>query len=361
MDLTHPGRSLAVGHPARQTTRTALLWTLGAVVAFSLFAFVSTQDKALRAHSPWQDDPYDVVVSFTMFLVPLIAGAAFVRAQLCRANRPLIASRLLDLQRAADASIAAIALTVLVDWAAVLVGENASVWGTSGVLLIAALGLLTLAVLGALLATIRSHRVVARARVRTAPSDPDWCDDALELVLLVGDRLGPVAPLVRRVAVAVRAHALDGRWGLRRHRLAGAFLAAVSFGVLLAVAQGIGEASADVSFRQALVFGLLFATIGSAGMFAALVAVGSYLRVIRPSSPHQPPAHPHMVRASLAAAASVPVTVAFRDHLGWLTSYAALNQPVAQAALLIASGALLVGVLTLAGSRITGRRNATPR
>ena len=61
------------------------LWsTAGMVVVFTAFAVVTTQVKTVRAGSPWQDDPYDGVVSFTVFLVPALAFLIAVRVGLSR-------------------------------------------------------------------------------------------------------------------------------------------------------------------------------------------------------------------------------------------------------------------------------------
>jgi hypothetical protein len=63
-------------------------WCLAAAIAFTAFAFLTTQARGLRAHSPWQDDPYDVVVSFTQFVVPAIALGVAVRMQRFRRDLP---------------------------------------------------------------------------------------------------------------------------------------------------------------------------------------------------------------------------------------------------------------------------------
>ncbi len=43
---------LAVGDPSRESTRRALVWCLACSALFTVFAFWTTQDKPLRAHSP---------------------------------------------------------------------------------------------------------------------------------------------------------------------------------------------------------------------------------------------------------------------------------------------------------------------
>ena len=66
---------------ATRLTRWAANAAALAVVAFwALFVF-SAELPDVRAHSPWAEDPYDAVVSFAAFLVPLVAVLAFVRCQ----------------------------------------------------------------------------------------------------------------------------------------------------------------------------------------------------------------------------------------------------------------------------------------
>ena len=68
--------ALPVGAPVRDRAGRALLGATLLGVAFTVFAALTTQDRAVRAHSPWQDDPYDALVSFTQLLVPVMVAAA---------------------------------------------------------------------------------------------------------------------------------------------------------------------------------------------------------------------------------------------------------------------------------------------
>lgn len=87
--MTEPlPRAVPTEHPARLQVRRAL-WTCAmASTAFTLFAWLTTQAKTIRAGSPWQDDPYDGVVSFTQFLVPALTAMIAARALLLRAAAP---------------------------------------------------------------------------------------------------------------------------------------------------------------------------------------------------------------------------------------------------------------------------------
>ena len=113
-------------------------WCVGCAVLFTAFAGNHT-GRSLRAHSPWQDDPYDVVVSFTHLLVPALAAALAVRIV---SRRPGAAPG--DLLRGGRALIGMIAMTAATDWVAVGLRVHEDAWGGTGRLLIAALALVTL-------------------------------------------------------------------------------------------------------------------------------------------------------------------------------------------------------------------------
>jgi uncharacterized membrane protein YhaH (DUF805 family) len=92
--------NLPAGHPTRLLVRNAFWTVLLASALFECFAVVTTQVKPLRVHSPWQNDPYDTAVSFTMFFVPLVCGLCLVLVQLFRRQLPIAIRRVHDLLRA---------------------------------------------------------------------------------------------------------------------------------------------------------------------------------------------------------------------------------------------------------------------
>ena len=51
------------------------------------------QIPGLYNHAPWLNDPFDTVISFMMFFVPLIALCCVPRLLLCRRSEPLPAAR----------------------------------------------------------------------------------------------------------------------------------------------------------------------------------------------------------------------------------------------------------------------------
>lgn len=84
-----PADPIPAGHPARASARSALLAALAGGVMFTVFAYVTTQMRSVRSGSPWQDDPYDTVVTFTMFFVPFLVLLMTLRLPLCRRGEPL--------------------------------------------------------------------------------------------------------------------------------------------------------------------------------------------------------------------------------------------------------------------------------
>jgi hypothetical protein len=57
----------------------SLLMALSAALIAEALTVFSTQIHAVRMDSPWQDDPYNVVLSVTVFAVPALAAAIGLR------------------------------------------------------------------------------------------------------------------------------------------------------------------------------------------------------------------------------------------------------------------------------------------
>src|ERR1017187_5921352 len=79
-----PGSSLVVGDPRRRQLGRAAFGTLVVAALFLVFTLCVKQFRVLSDHVPWQNDPYDAVVSFTVFFVLLTAAMGGVRISLCR-------------------------------------------------------------------------------------------------------------------------------------------------------------------------------------------------------------------------------------------------------------------------------------
>jgi uncharacterized RDD family membrane protein YckC len=79
------------------------------VVFLALFVF-SAELPSVRAHSPWAEDPYDVVISFAALLVPLVAVLTFVRCQRWRGLAPMPAPALRQVMRGVGVVLLAISV-----------------------------------------------------------------------------------------------------------------------------------------------------------------------------------------------------------------------------------------------------------
>ena len=63
---------LAAGDPARAAAGRAIISSLLAGCAFTAYLWGAKELRPLYVHEPWQDDPYDAVVSFAFICVPLL-------------------------------------------------------------------------------------------------------------------------------------------------------------------------------------------------------------------------------------------------------------------------------------------------
>jgi predicted dienelactone hydrolase len=322
---------------------------VGCAVLFTAFAVASTQVRALRAHSPWQDDPYDVVVSFTQLLVPALSAALALRII---SRRPGAAPG--DLLRGGWALLGMVAMTAATDWVAVGLHVHQDAWGRTGRLLIAALVLITLVtatVAAAMWWIIR--RATESADVRADPAGSDWVDDVLTGVGGLVGRYGAAGRAAAGVLDRVQRIVVGGRHGLRRHRLAAAVLAGVVVSVWLSLAEALGDGLGPHPAEAAA----MRLVIGTAGLVTALIPLSAYLGVLRPDAPAQSAAtarRPALMCAGYAAVASVPVAVGFRDGIGAMVSFPVTDW--SRLAGLIAVIAALTGLITLLAQASRRRR-----
>lgn len=203
---------LPVGHRARPTTAAALRICLGGATAFTAFAWTTTQAHSVRAGSPWQADPYDAVVSLTEFAVPTLAMLVAVRMSLCRRDQPLPLFRAGQLLRAAVVCTVLVAMTVSVDWLAVILHAEHALWNATTLWLIAALAVLT----GIVLVNFSMQRQALRLLPQHIRPSGDWLDDAVTLIRHVAPRVPGCGRLIGRVRIA------DMAVFIRRHVMASA-------------------------------------------------------------------------------------------------------------------------------------------
>jgi hypothetical protein len=324
---------LAVGDPVRPAIGRAMLGSMLAAVVFFAVTWATKELPGLYVHEPWRDDPYDTFVSFAIFFVPSLVGLCLVRLPLCRRDSPLPLRRAIDLLRAGRALVAIMLVTLLSEWASVVIHAHDSAWSAATTVLICVLAVLTA------LTVVAAWELRGAGRglrpLTNVPPQPDWLADALAL----GER--EAAWLGSRRDHALRALSWLDRQLVRRtqrHPLRAAAALALLFGVAVASTQatveGYGPSAA-----------LLFVVVAACGMFAFLVGAGAHLRLVGTYSDSPRRA----VRALTLGCASVPLTLAFRSSLWWIVGTNDRDAGPTQLAMLILGIAVAIGGLVIAG------------
>lgn len=329
--------ALSVGDTRRPAMGRALVSALLIAAVFSAATGPVKQIPALYDHAPWVNDPFDTVISFAMFFVPLLAAYCLTRMPLCRRSEPLPRSRVTDLMRGCRLMLGVVAATLLTEWVSVATGANRSQWNGATWLQV---GLLAAMTVLAGRAVVDLYRVPALGRPARADAPPtvDWLTDVVAVAALVSHWLGPLhrPALValnwadRRLVTVVRCHPL---W-------AAAITAAV-FGA------GVGGLQAAHEGYIALAALLTISLLGC-GMFAFLVAAGSYIGLVR-SNRELVGRSRHMLVAATATSLGLLVVLAFRNSLWWLVGSNAAAAGISQtyALLGLAALAIFAAVLTL--------------
>jgi len=82
----------------------------------------------LYLHQPWQDDPYDALVSSDFVALPLLVVIGVLPVQLCRRFEAQPARRLVGLLRVCGVAIDLSLATQLAEWVAVALGRHRGTW-----------------------------------------------------------------------------------------------------------------------------------------------------------------------------------------------------------------------------------------
>jgi hypothetical protein len=329
---------LAVGDATRERAGRVILISLVLTTAFLAVTWWSKETPALDLHQPWQDDPYDVVVSLDLAVLPVLVSIAVLRIQLCRRFSPLPVRRLLDLLRVGEAAVGVCLVTESTEWVAVLLGPHRDAWTEATMWQIASLLALTgaMVVVGTMLTRMTS---IVRHAGR-AESQPDWLADAVDLGRRASRSLG------RRSAGALAAlQWIDRRVlpRIRRHPMASAAVLAGVLALPFVIAKAVRE-----GYPPPLL--LLSFALPAAGLFAFVVLVGRFLRVVA-SGEGGPTGG---ARAVLAACILGPLVFAFHDMLLPHPSALGLNALLFGGA---AAGASLSAVAQLIVHRLLPHRD----
>jgi len=280
---------LAVGDPRRAPIGRAVVGTLIAATTFVMFTYVTKEVRSLYIRSPWEDDPYDSAITFSLFFVPIVVALTVLRVPLCRRAEPLPVQRALALLRSSRLALGIVSLTLLSDWISVVLRTHHEQWTGTTAVLVAVLSVVSAAAIKVAIDVCNAslHHVYSPALGADAP---DWFGD----ILLATDLRW------------IHRHILGA---IRRHPITVAAMIAAGFGV--AVAAGVG-------FTEGTGPGLLIdVVVGGCGMFAFLIVAGAYIGLVRRERPLSP-AKRRLIDATVAACAGVQIALAFRESLWWV-------------------------------------------
>lgn len=303
-----PNAQLPAGDPARRLAERAIAGTLGLALLFILFNWSAKKVPGLYRHEPWQDDPFDALVSLSIFWVPLMAVLCLTRVLLWRRSAPQPVRRVRELLQASGVLLAVMMTTLTSDWVSVLLRVHQASW--TGATAVAITGLTVVSL--ASLAIARGLRRAWRQPFQRSEAidGPDWLSDMISLGEQEAARLGPLRPAATRVVRLADRYAATA---IRRHPLLVAASLALAFGFSTSLGQGLREGYA---FN---VFLVLFIN-QVASMFAYLAITGAFLGIAGTPSrqlaaPQSSPGRRRAVRAGIAACVSVPIAGAFRAEL----------------------------------------------
>lgn len=210
-----PSHELVVGDPARRRAGTAVFLSLALVSVFAFLTWFTKETPSLDLRQPWQNDPYDVVVSLDFVVLPVLVVLGGTRAQMCRRYSALPSRRIVDLLRVCGVAVGVCLTTQAAEWVAVALRLHRASWDA------ATLGQVIVLLAGTMVMVAAGVRLRAASRVVQQVSDPgsqpDWLADTVALGLCVSGKLkclGPCAGrLVRMVTSAFSPGCGHGPYG----------------------------------------------------------------------------------------------------------------------------------------------------
>jgi hypothetical protein len=261
-------------------------WATGmAVVVWFALAWISSEIRAVRAQSPWSDDPPDLFVSLAVLVVGFVGLLTFVRVQR-HARRPVMpASTADDVLRGLLVALGVTVTAEAAQVAAIAVGAHRADWGqiTPWLGFGLAASILTL-VAAAILTGMAAARTSAWRRA--AATEPrDAFDDIIGWVMELGESPIPRRFGARRLQPVARwlATGLDSwRFSPRRHRWLFAAVVATAFGTAFSALHLIAEGPPP-SIAQGFAVLIVFGAFGAAAVLGGWIAFGGYLRLVRRS------------------------------------------------------------------------------
>lgn len=262
-----------------RATRLAANAAATAVVAFGVLWLLTTQVAAIRALSPFADDPWDAFATYAAVFLPVVAGATWIRSLGHRGPvlEPATAGRI---RWGAGLSAAIVLVATLADAQAIVANGFPTDAGTAAPLIVWLVGVTAVAAALGVALVGRAGRIAGdgcRSFVSSSENaEPDVVDDLLGLAADAATAVGLRGP-VERAAARFERFLENSALSPRRHRLI--------FGVVVAVA---AAAAFDVwhTIREgppaSLVVPLIFGVLLASGVLAIYLGTLRPLRLLRP-------------------------------------------------------------------------------
>lgn len=334
--------------PRRSQIRRTVFGTLWAAAIFFTFA-ATKMIKPIYCHAPWFNDPYDTVISFTMFFVPLVVACLLVQVSLCRRSEALSTIRVGNVLRACRVAIGAILVDLASTWLAFALRANSTEWTPSATGV--EIGLLVLSTSAILLATChvaRTPRLLTSAQLHD-PHGPDWIGDAVTVAKRESHWFGPLRRLVDGVATWTD-HVVQLK--VRRHLIIAAATVSSIFGVSVFGWQRYREG-------YFLSVALLAMGLGFCAMYAFLIPTGWYFGLVRSTNPSSGRQR-QVLDSSVVACGAAIVALAFRGNLWRFIGTNANSAERSQFALLEGAVIVLAFVVTLVVELSSGAHTRAP-
>ncbi|MGH7693108.1 MAG: hypothetical protein ACREOA_10405 [Candidatus Dormibacteria bacterium] len=337
-----PLTTLPVDDPRRLPIRRAVFGTLWAV-AFFVPLTATKAVPSVYHHAPWLNDPYDVVISFTMFFVPLAAACLAVQVLLCVRSEALSVRRVGAILRASRVIVFAAAIEIVTDWVALGLGANRAAWtGAQTGLEVSLLALATATTAIACLFLVRAPRLPGGMSRPQQGEVTDWLGDAVILARRESRRLGSYAHLAIRL-VEWSEEAVLPR--MRRHPVWTAAGASAAFSLTVLGWQAYRE---DYLTSVALIA----ICLGFCGMFAFTMGAGSYFGLIASTRPSCG-IERRGIDASVVGCGAAILALAFRKFLWPIVGSDSSSAGPSQFALLVGGAVLLSFAATLLLETVT--------
>ena len=319
----------------RRTLRWPVFATIALATVFFLYVIPVKETPWLFDHAPWFNDPFDVVISFMMLFVPLVAALSVPRILMCRRSEPLPVARIVDVLRGCQLVVACVSFTLASEWTALAIRENRRAWNSATWVQVGLLAVMTVITLVVVVA-LRSARNRQLKTSRLSENAPDWLADSLAWLKTQSHLFGPAQRPVVRGLTYVNDTVFSV---VRRHPLWSALGACTLIGFAGGINQGIREGyPPSVTILASLLLAF--------GMFGLVASSGHYLGLVHSSAPSRGSRRRRM-DAAVVTCVGVLVPFAFRYHLWWMVGTTNAAAGAAQITELVALSAVVIFTLTL--------------